>query len=145
MIDPVLKDDLPQAEQSASALLASHRMPLPATFAFERYGTRFDVGIRRNAEGGGAMMIVRGNLGVLPYSAEAKAARNHLRAVIDAGSALPSAEIRLDSRQMIVVRGSMTFSAAPSPATVAAGVAAITIAIKPVCELVATCRLLKDR
>jgi hypothetical protein len=139
--DPVLKDVMAEGDPPGSALLASHRIPLPATFAFDCYGTRFDVGIRRSPDGG-AVMVLRGNLGILPYSAESKAARNHLHAVLDAGRSLPNAEISLDSRQTIVIRGSMTFSTIPSPATVAAGTAAITIAVRPVCELIAACRLL---
>ena len=46
-------------------------------------------------------------------------------------------KINIDSKQSIVAQGMMTFQAIPSPATVAAGAAAITIAINPVCELIA--------
>jgi hypothetical protein len=99
----------------------------------------FDAGIRRRPEGG-AQLVVRGNLGRIPYSAESTTARSYLHTVIDAGRSLPNASIDVDRRQTIIVRGEMKFPAVPSPATVAAGAAAITIAIKPICELVAKCR-----
>ena len=139
MADPALKDELQADRPSESKLLASHRIPLPATFQYNCYGTSFDVGIRRGPDGS-AQLVVRGNLGHLPYSAESATARSYLHTVINAGTALPNAEISVDRRQGIFVRGQMNFPAVPSPATVAAGTAAITLAVKPVCELVAKCR-----
>lgn len=138
MADPAAIDELKDVEQTVSTLLASHQMPTPATFRYDYLGMPFDAGIRREA-GGGAQLVVRGRLGNLPYSAESVGARNLLRTVIDAGMDLPLAEINLDRKQSIVVRGTMTFPSMPSPATVAAGAAAITIAVKPVCELVVKC------
>jgi hypothetical protein len=117
-------------------LLASHNMPLPATFSYEYEGNKFDVAIRRCPESSGAELMVRGNLGNLPYTAEAPVARQHLKTAIDLRGDLPYANITLDSKQSIIVRGHMTFGAAPSPATVAAGTAAITMAIKPICDLI---------
>ena len=121
-------------------VLSSHRMPLPATFKFTYYGMSFDAGIMRAPEGG-AHLVVRANLGHLPYSAESRVARSYLHTVIDAGRALPNATIDVDRKQAIFVRGEMTFPTVPSPATVAAGTAAMTIAVKPVCELIAKCRM----
>ncbi len=120
---------------NGAALLTSHRMPLPATFSFDYFGMPFDVGIRRIAEGG-AELVVRGRLGNIPYSAESVAAREFLLAVVEAGRSLPMVEININRKQAIVARGLMTFKATPSPATVAAGAAAIAIAVKPVCELI---------
>ena len=117
------------------ALLTSHRMPLPATFSFDYFGMPFDVGIRRLEEGG-AELVVRGRLGNIPYSAESVAAREFLLSVVEAGRALPMVDINIDRKQAIVARGIMTFKASPSPATVAAGTAAIAIAVKPICELI---------
>ena len=140
--DPALKQEQEQASAppvSGPKVLASHRMPLPATFKFTYYGMAFDAGIRRGPDGG-AQLVVRGNLGHIPYSAESTTARKYLHTVVDAGRYLPNAAIDVDRRQAIIVRGEMNFPKVPSPATVAAGTAAITIAIKPVCELVAKCR-----
>ena len=117
------------------SLLNSHRMPLPATFSFNYYGMPFDVGVRRRAEGG-AELVVRGKLGNLPFSAESVPARDLLRSVVDAGRYLPMVDVDIDRRQAIIARGTMTFEAVPSPATVAAGTAAIAMAVKPVCELI---------
>ena len=110
-------------------------MPLPATFSFDYFGMPFDVGIRRMVEGG-AELVVRGMLGKIPYSAESVAAREFLRTVVEAGRSLPLVDIEIDRKQAIVARGMMTFKATPSPATVAAGTAAIAITVKPVCELI---------
>ena len=142
MNNPVLKPEQAPANtpsDSGLKVLASHRMPLPATFKFTYYGMAFDAGIRRG-EDGGAQLVIRGNLGHIPYSAESTTARKYLHTVIDSGRSLPNATIDVDRRQAIIVRGEMKFPKVPSPATVAAGAAAITIAIKPVCELVAKCR-----
>lgn len=117
-------------------LLTSHNMPLPATFRYEYQGKIFDVAVRRRGESGSAELMVRGNLGNLPYTAEAPVARQHLKTAIDLGGELPFANITLDSKQAIIVRGHMKFEGLPSPATVAAGAAAITMAIKPICDLV---------
>lgn len=137
--DPALIEEEPEKASPDLRVLASHRMPMPATFKFAYYGMSFDAGIRRNEEGG-AHLVIRGNLGNLPYSAESITARNYLHTVIDAGRSLPNAEINVDRKQAIIVRGEMRFPAVPSPATVAAGTAAMTIAIKPICELIAKCR-----
>jgi hypothetical protein len=140
LTDPALKEEEEQSNAaSGPKVLASHRMPLPATFKFTCYGMLFDAGIARDPKGG-AQLVVRGDLGRLPYSAESAMARNYLHTVIDAGRSLPNAEIDVDRKQAIIVRGKMKFPMVPSPATVAAGTAAIAIAIRPVCELVAKCR-----
>jgi hypothetical protein len=120
-------------------LLTSHRMPLPATFRFDYFGMAFDVGIRGNTEGG-AELVVRGRLGNVPYSAESVAARKFLLSLVDAGRFLPLVDIKVDRKQAIIARGSMSFRAVPSPATVAAGTAAIAMAVKPVCELIVKSR-----
>lgn len=117
------------------ALLMSHRMPLPATFNFNYLGMPFNVDIRRMAKGG-AELTVLGRLGNIPYSAESVAAREFLLSVVEAGRSLPMVDINIDRNQGIVARGMMAFQAIPSPATVAAGTAAIAIAVKPVCELI---------
>jgi len=118
----------------SKALLTSHRMPVPATFSFDYFGMPFDVGIRRLDEGG-AELVVRGRLGTLPYSAESTAARKLLLSVVEAARFLPLVEVDIDQRQNIVIRGLMTFKAIPAPATVAAGAAAVAVAVKPLCEL----------
>lgn len=120
---------------AAATLLASHRMPLPATFSFNFLNMPFDVGIRRMPEGG-AELVVHGHLGSIPFSAESVAARKMTLALVDAGQNLPMANINVDRNQNIVVRSLMTFQGNPSPATVAAAAAAIAIAVKPVCELI---------
>lgn len=122
-----------------AALLTSHRMPIPATFRFDYFGMPFDVGIRRKAEGG-AELVVRGNLGNIPYSAESVTVREFLMTVVDAGRYLPMVEVDSDRKQSIIARGTMYFKAVPSPANVAAGTAAIAIAIKPLCELIVKSR-----
>jgi len=123
-----------------AGLIASHALPLPATFSFETYGVRFDAAIRRS-EGVGATLVVRCNLGHVPFSAESATLRRYLHAVIDAGTGLPMAEITLDRRQAIMLRGTMNFPDAPSPAAAAAGTAAIAISVKPVVDIVETCRI----
>ena len=138
MAEPAAQDQVTDVEQAVSTLLASHQMPMPATFSYDIFGMPFDVGVRRFGDGG-AQMVVRGRLGTLPYSAESVEARNLLNSVVDAGRSLPLAEISVDRKQVIVVRGEMTFPSIPSPATVAAGAAAITVAVKPICELMTRC------
>lgn len=117
-------------------------MPLPATFSFSCFGMPFDVGIRRLSEGG-AELAVRGRLGPIPYSAESVAARNLIQSVVEAGRCLPMINVDVDHRQCIIVRSLLNFRAVPSPANVAAGVAAIAIAVKPLCDLVVRSRLLE--
>lgn len=122
-------------KSDGATLLNSHRMPLPATFSFNYMNMPFDVGIRRKHEGG-AELVVRGKLGTIPYSAESVAARDFLQTVVDASRHLPMVDINIDKKQAIVARGMLEFEAVPSPATVAAGTAAIAMAVKPVCELI---------
>jgi hypothetical protein len=126
-----------------ATLLNSHRMPLPATFSFRYMDVPFDVGIRRKHEGG-AELVVRGKLGTIPYSAESVTARDFLQTVVDASRHLPMVDIDIDRKQTIIARGILDFKAAPSPATVAAGTAAIAMAVKPVCDLIAKSRDLPD-
>lgn len=144
MAETAAQENLRDEEQIVSTLLASHQMPMPATFRYDFLGMPFDVGIRRG-ENGSAQLVVRGRLGNLPFSAESVEARNLLSSVLDAGGSLPLAEINLDRKQAIFVRGTMAFPSVPSPATVAAGAAAITIAVKPVCELVVKCRQMTEQ
>lgn len=138
------QNDPQGVEQAISTLLASHQMPMPATFSYNFLGMPFDVGVRRDPEGG-AQLVVRGQLGKLPYSAESTDARSLLNSIIDAGQSLPLATINVERKQAIIVRGTMTFPSVPSPATIAAGTAAITVAVKPVCELVAKCHQMTER
>ncbi len=135
MTDLAAHIDPQTSHTDGPALLTSHRMPLPATFSFNHLGMPFDVGIRRMAEGG-VELVMRGRLGNIPYSAESVAARKFLLSVVEAGRSLPLIDIIIDRKQSIVVHGKMTFQAIPSPATVAAGAAAIAIAVKPLCELI---------
>ena len=120
-------------------VLASRSLALPATFSFTCYETRFDAAVVRAPEGG-ARMTVRGDLGTLPFTAESPTVRRYMRAVVDAGTDLPFAEITLTRTQTIAVRGTMDFATPPSPAIVAAGTAAIVVAVKPVVQLIAACR-----
>ena len=85
---------------------------------------------------GGAELVVQGRLGNIPYSAESVAARELVLSVVDAGRYLPMVDINIDRNQGIVACGKMAFQGVPSPATVAAGAAAIAIAVKPFCELI---------
>jgi hypothetical protein len=137
--DTALQNSPHETDRPISTLLASHQMPMPATFSYQFLDMPFDVGVRRDSDGG-AQLVVRGKLGNLPYSAESVDARSLLSSVIDAGIGMPAAEITLDRKQSIVVRGTMKFQSMPSPATVAAAAAAITVAVKPICELIAKCR-----
>jgi len=124
-------------------LIASHALPLPASFSFETYGVRFDASIRKSDDSG-AVLFVQCNLGYVPYSAESKQLRRYLHAVVDAGTGLPMAEITLDRSQSIMLRGTMLFPDLPSPAVTAAGTAAIALSVKPVIDIVETCRIGKS-
>lgn len=128
-----------RATGSSRGVAASVPLRLPATFSFSCYDTSFDAVIVHGS-GRSARLTVRGQLGVLPYSAESPMARSHMRAVVDAGRELPFAEISLTSTQAIVVRGTMDFPDVPTPASVAAGTSVIVVAMKPVIELMAACR-----
>ena len=133
MTDLTASIDTLTGNPGGSALLTSHRMPLPATFSFDYFGMPFEVSIRRMAEGG-AELVLQGRLGSFPYSAESVAAREFLLSLVDAGRYLPLIDLNIDRKQSIVAQGMMAFQAIPS---LAAGAAAIAIAIKPVCELIA--------
>ena len=124
---------------SDHGVLASHSLTLPVTYSFKCYGTPFDVVVSRNA-GGGARLTLRGDLGVLPFSAESRTAREYMRAVIDVGQNLPHAEITLSKTQSIILRGVMDFEHPPSPATTVAATAVIVIAGKPFVDMISTVR-----
>jgi len=136
-----LADNTDNADRAA--LLTSHSMPLPATFRFTYLDVPFDVGIRRKPEGG-AELVVRGKLGNIPYSAESVAARDFLQTVVDASRNLPMVDIDVDRKQAIIARGMMAFQSVPSPATIAAGTAAIAMTVKPVRELIVKSQDLPD-
>lgn len=127
------------ARSAEPVLLASHVIVIPATFGFRCYGVGFEAAMVRDADDA-ARLVVTGDLGTMPFSAESPVARRYMHAVVDAGSELPYATITLSKTQSIAVRGSMTFPRRPSPALVAAGTAAIVIAARPVIDLVAACR-----
>jgi hypothetical protein len=120
-------------------LLSSHCLPIPATFRFNSFDTIFDAAIRRSPEGG-AQMVVLGRLGELPFSVESRDIRRQLGRIVDASSQIPYADISLDRSQSIVVRGQIAFNGIPSPAMVAAGATVISVALKPICDLVNSCR-----
>ena len=84
MTDLTASIDTLTGNPDGSALLTSHRMPLPATFSFDYFGMTFEVSIRRMAEGG-AELVLQGRLGNIPYSAESVAAREFLLSLVDAG------------------------------------------------------------
>lgn len=136
-------NDHPEENDAASSeepmLLASHVIVIPATFAFHCYGVGFEAAVVHDADDA-ARLVITGDLGTMPFSAESPVARRYMHAVVDAGGELPYATITLSKKQSIAVRGSMTFPGHPSPALVAAGTAAIVIAAKPVIDLVAACR-----
>ena len=134
--------DIPTGNLENSSLLNSHRMPLPATFSFKSFGMPFDVSIHRGAEGG-ANLVVRGNLGNIPYSAESPSAREFALSIVEAGHHLPMVNISVDRKQAIIALGTLNFPTIPSPASVAAGAAAIAIAIKPVCDVIAKIQVLR--
>ena len=130
----------PAAEKAEQPrLVSSHALPLPATFSFDCYGVRFDASIRSSDESG-AQLVVSCDLGKVPYSAKSKSLRRYLHAVVDAGTGLPMAEITLDRSQAIILRGTMNFPGAPSPAVTAAGTAAIAISVKSIIEIIETYR-----
>jgi hypothetical protein len=119
-------------------ILSSHNLKLPATFSFKCYGTSFDAVVTRNADG--ARLTIRGDLGVMPFTAEAKTARQYMRSVVEVGRDLPYAEITLSRTQSIVMRGVMNFEKPPSPATTVAATAVIVIASKPFVDMISTVR-----
>ena len=127
------------AADSDHGVLASHSLTLPATYSFKCYGTPFDVVVSRNP-GGGARLTLHGDLGVLPFSAESRTARQYMRAVIDIGQNFPHAEITLSKTQSIILRGVMDFENPPSPATAVAATAVIVIAGKPFVEMISIVR-----
>ena len=127
------------AENPGGGVLASHSLTLPVTYSFKCYGIPFDVVVSRDS-GGGARLTIRGDLGVLPYSAESKTARQYIRAVIEVGQDLPLAEITLSKTQSIILRGVMKFDHPPSPANAVAATAVIVIACKPFVDMIATVR-----
>jgi len=127
------------AADSNHGVLASHGLTLPVTCSFTCYGTAFDVVVTRNS-GGGARLTLRGNLGVLPFSAESRTARQYMRAVIEVGQNLPHAEITLSKTQSIILRGVMDFENPPSPATAFAATAVIVIAGRPFVDLISSVR-----
>ena len=130
------------AADANRSVLSSHSLTLPATYSFKCYGTPFDVAVTRNS-GGGARLTLRGDLGVLPFTAESRTARQYMRAVIEVGQNLPCAEITLSKTQSIILRGVMDFENPPSPATTVAATAVILIAGKPFIDMISTVRQAK--
>ena len=130
------------AADTNNGVLASHSLTLPATYSFNCYGMPFDVVVTRNS-GGGARLTLRGDLGVLPFTAESRTARQYMRAVIEVGQNLPHAEITLSKTQSIILRGVMDFENPPSPATAVAATAVIVIAGKPFVDMISTVRQAK--
>ena len=121
------------------SILSSHSLVLPVTFSFRSYNIGFDV-VVVHTSGDGVRLTVRGDLGVLPFSAESPDARNYIRSVIEIGEDLPYAEISLTRTQSIVMKGVMNFTVPPTPTTIAAATAVIVIASKPFVDLIGTLR-----
>jgi hypothetical protein len=142
--EAVLSHSAPSARPangSGTGIAATVPIRLPATFSFSCYETAFDA-VVVHCPGDGARLTVRGHLGTLPYSAECPTTRRYMHAVVDAGNELPFAEISVTSTQSIMVRGTMDFAATPTPASVAAGASVIAVAMKPLVELMAACRMM---
>jgi len=114
-------------------LLASHYIPLPATFRFDMGGRRFDAAIRSHSEGG-AELVVRGTLGHIPYSAESTEARRYVRSIVEAAQLIEDTEVSVDKSQNVYARRIMSFKTKPPPSYVAAGTAVMAISLKPLCE-----------
>ncbi len=128
----------PLSESAGSGVLASHYMPLPATFRFACAGRRVDAAIRSNRSGG-AELVLRCLLGHVPFSAESAGARQHMRSLLRAASLLPNTTVSIDKNSAIYVRRQMVYSSSPPPSYVVAGAAAIIVSLKPLQELLDKC------
>lgn len=114
-------------------LLASHYIPMPATFRFNMCGKRFDAAIRSHKDGG-AELVVRGTLGHIPYSAESTEARRYVRSIVEAAQLIEDTEVSVDKSQNVFARRIISFKSKPPPSYVAAGTAVMAISLKPLCE-----------
>jgi hypothetical protein len=123
---------------SGAGVLASHFMPLPATFSFDCSGRRIDAAIRSD-RAGGAELVVRSYLGFMPYSAESRAARQHVMALVHAASRIPNTQITQDRSNALYARRQMAFSTRPPPSYVVAGATAIVVSLKPLWEAMERC------
>ena len=120
-------------EKRGPDLLASHYIPMPATFRFDLCGKRFDAAIRSHKDGG-AELVVRGTLGRIPFSAESAEARRHVQSLVDAAQLIEDTKVSVDKSQVVFARRIMSFKSKPPPSYVAAGTAVMAISLKPLCE-----------
>lgn len=119
--------------ESGPDLLASHYIPMPATFRFDMCGKRFDAAIRSHKDGG-AELVVRGTLGHIPYSAESTEARRYVRLLVEAAQLIEDTDVSVDRNQTVFARRTVSFKSKPPPSYVAAGTAVMAISLKPLCE-----------
>ncbi len=118
-----------------AGILASHYIPLPATFRFECCGRRFD-GAIRTRKSGGAELLIRGLLGHVPFSAESVEARRHIQSIVDAGKYIRDTDITVDRKRAIYARRLLSFTSRPPPSYVVAAATALALSLKPLCEAV---------
>lgn len=115
--------------------LCMGELSLPMTFSFACYDTQFEVAVVQNGDDG-TKLAVQAQLGALPYSVESMFARQYIKAVVQVGRDLPFAELSLSRHQALTVRGTMDFPDRPAPAIIVASAAVITIAVKPIIDII---------
>lgn len=138
---PMTTQNIAQLGQSISqsgkaenaGVLASHHIPLPATFRFEFCGRRFDAAIRAEKTGG-AELLIRGLLGHIPYSAESVESRRQIQSIVDAAKLIEDTDVTVDKNNAVYARRLMSFTSKPPPSYVVAGTAVMAISLKPLCE-----------
>ena len=121
------------SEPANSGVLASHHIPLPATFRFEYCGRRFDAAIR-SQKSGGAELLIRGILGHIPFSAESVESRRQIQSIVDAAKLIEDTDVTVDKSNAVYARRLMSFTSKPPPSYVVAGTAVMAISLKPLCE-----------
>jgi hypothetical protein len=142
MRSPMTQQNITQLGQSFSqagepenaGILASHHVPLPATFRFEYCGHRFDAAIR-SRKSGGAELLIRGLLGHIPFSAESVESRRQIQSIVDAAKLIEDTDVTVDKSNAVYARRLMSFSSKPPPSYVVAGTAVMAISLKPLCEV----------
>ena len=105
----------------------------PLKFTFVCYGIPFaaevDVGDQPN-------LSLEGNLGALPYTAEAAAARVRILAVLAATRKLAAADFALGEDQTIRIRGARELDQPLDATSIVTGVARILLPTKPYLDLI---------
>jgi hypothetical protein len=119
--------------------MPAHRdLSTPISFTFECAGVRLSA--RAGRQGGEGWLVIDGDLGALPFSAESRDARSAVIAVLLAARLTDHRYFGVGPDQRIKLRGELPLACPLTPASILTSVTQFIMAVRPFIEMLAEAR-----